>query len=208
MRFGLAAALLLAVTATTATAQDVVLFVEGGPMRNRDLTWGGHDVANTGFSAGGGVRLGSRTEIRALVDVPPASTIVSSADHYSGTPPALTERVVYMSRVRNWTGAVLLTRLYLVGGHVRLAASAGWSSSDRIDSVTTVTIDARTERTLESDRNDGSHRSWEGPMFAAGAIVPLSSHFALAPEVRAVVYPAAESGRAMLRAGVNARWTF
>ena len=207
MRFGFAA-LLLAATASTAAAQDVRLFAEGGPMRNRDVTWGAHGIANTGFSAGGGIRLGSRTEIRVLVDVPPASTIVSSADHYNGTPPALTERVVYTARVRNWTGAVLLTRLYPIGRHARLAASAGWSTSDRVDSVTTATIDARTERILESYRDDGSHRSWEGPMFAAGAIVPLSSHFALAPEVRAVVYPAAESGRAMVRTGVNARWTF
>jgi hypothetical protein len=162
-------------------------FVDGGPMLNQDMSWGDRKIRNAGVSVGGGVRIGTRTEVRVLVEVPPVTRIVASHDEYRGNPPVAV-RVTNDVRIRNRTVSAMLARLFPVGHHSDVTASVGWSSSRCVD--------------------DPGSSTWGGPVFGFGGIVVVARHFAVVPEARAIWYPAAENGSVIFRTGLGARWMF
>jgi hypothetical protein len=166
-------------------------FVDGGPMLNRDMTWGDRTITNAGLTFGGGVRIGARTEVRLLLEVPPVTVIQSSHDEQRGNPPnpPVLVRVTDTARIHNRTMSAMVARLFPVGRRSDVTASVGWSSSRRVD--------------------DPVSASWGGLVLGFGGIVGVTGHLAIVPEARVIWYgPFAENGSVILRTGLGARWTF
>jgi hypothetical protein len=176
---------------TPALAQcELKGFVDGGPMLNRDMTWGDRTISNAGVTFGGGVRIGARTEVRLLVEVPPVTVIQSSHDEQRGNPPnpPVIVRVTDTARIRNRTMSAIVTRLFPAGRRSAVTASVGWSRSRRVA--------------------DPISSSWGGFVVGFGGIVGVTGHLAIVPEARVIWSgPWAESGSVILRTGLAARWT-
>lgn len=181
-------AVLLSVGSPALAQGEARFFVDGGPIFNKDMSWGDRHISNAGVSFGGGIRIAERAEVRVLMEVPSVTTIVDAHDVYGGSPPVVVERVIDRVRARNRTASVMVARLFPLGPRHALATSIGWSSSRRVD--------------------DPGSSTWGGPVFGLGGIVALTSHFAVVPEARAIWYPAAENGSVIVRTGLGARWTF
>jgi hypothetical protein len=185
------------------------IFVGGGPILNRDMTWAGSEVRNVGVSLSGGVRLGPRIEIGVQVEIPPATTLIATTDYYGGeSPPRVIERATSRLRARNRTVAITVARLFPVMTRLQLTTTAGWSSSKRLDDVTTTVQSVDSGAIVDRPDSGPGSNEWGGPVFGAGAIVALTSHIAVVPEMRFIWYPAAENGSAIVRTGIGARWSF
>jgi hypothetical protein len=199
--------LLLAVPAPALAQSTVALFIDGGPMLNKDMTWAGQQVRNAGLSVGGGAKIGSRTEVRILLERPPATTLSSTHQAFTGFPPVVFAHVTTRERVRNQTISVMVGRLFPVGARYTMTASLGMSSARRSDGSTTITENVNTGARTEapSTRAPG----WAGPVFGAGAIVAITKHFSVVPEARLIWDFGAETRSSRIyRTALNARWTF
>ena len=188
VRSWLVFAFLLTTAAPAAAQCEIAAFVDGGPMLNQDMSWGERHITNTGVGLGGGIRIGERTEVRVLLEIPPVTKLVDAHDVYGGSPPVVVARVTREVRARNRTVSAVVTRLFPVGRRNHITTSIGWSNSRRVD--------------------DPVSSTWGGPVFGFGGIVAVSRHFSLVPEARAIWYPAAENGSVIFRTGVGGRWMF
>jgi hypothetical protein len=199
--------LLLSLSGSAFAQSSTRVFISGGPMLNQDMSWGGHTITNAGLSLGGGLEISEWTEIRVAVEIPPATTLISSYNIYNGMPPVAQERVTIHTRARNRTIAVMLGRRFPVAQRLELATSVDWSSSRRADTgqrtVTSLETGARVEEPQVHDSI-----SWPGPVFAIGGMVAVSKHLSLVPEARLIWYPLAENGNAIVRMAVESRRTF
>jgi hypothetical protein len=199
--------LLLAVPAPALAQSSLALFVDGGPVLNQDRTWGGLTVRNAGLSVGGGARIGSRTEVRILLERPPATTLSSTHQAYTGLPPVVFAHVTTRERVRNQTISVMVGRLFPIGARYTVTTSLGMSSTRRSDGSTTITEHVNTGARTEAPTTRAP--GWAGPVFGAGAIVAITKHFSVVPEARLIWDFGAEVRSSVIyRTALNARWTF
>jgi hypothetical protein len=204
------AAILLLAAPLGAAAQTTALhvFVDAGPLLNRDMTWGDSRVSTAGVAFGGGIHLGPHSEVRLFVDWPASATVVSGSSLlYAGTPPVPTASVTVRTEARNRSVSVAFAWLVPGGRRWAFTPSVGYSTSRRADALTITTTPLPSGAPVEVTRPP-SNRPWGGLLFGAGVVAHMTPHLAIVPEVRMIVYPTAENGGTIVRGAVSARWSF
>jgi hypothetical protein len=208
-QFALVTSLLLMLPAgAAAQTTGVRVFVDGGPLLNRDMTWGTSRVSNAGVAIGGGVHLGPHSEIRLLVDLPASATVVSGSSlEYAGTPPRPIANVTVATQARNRSVSAAFAWLIPGGRRWEVTPFVGYSSSHRADALT-ITTTPRSGGAPTAVTRPPSNRAWGGILLGSGVLLHMTPHLALVPDVRLIAYPAAENGGTIVRSAIAARWMF